>query len=349
MKPRIFSTAAIALCVAGLTAGSVAADAVSDFYKGKQITFIVGAGSGGGFGINARILAARYGRHIPGNPSVVVQHMQGAGGIIAANYVYNVAAKDGSVIHMPVGATVQNNLLYPKKTRYKSDRFLWIGSIANQPYELAIWHTVPIRSIQEATKTQIILGASTGRSSFYQIPAMMNAVLGTKFKIITGYKGSQGVDLALERGEVQGRATSYASTQTRKPQWVKEKKIIRLVQIGAKPIAALTAQGVPRFVDLAKTPREKTMVRFLHTSMKLGRSVNAPPGVPMVRVEALRRAFDATMKDASFRKDLAKSKMPFDPTTGEDLQSFIKNIMATPPDVVAEIRTVLEPPKRKKK
>ena len=195
------------------------------------------------------------------------EYMQGAGGIKAANYVYNVAPKDGSVIHMPVGSTVQNNLLYPEKTRYDSGKFRWIGSIADQPYEFSVWHTTPIRSIEQAMKTEVIIGAATGRSSLYQIPRLMNVVLGTKFKIITGYKGSRGVDLAVEQGEVQGRTTSYASAQSRTGQWVKDKKIIRLLQIGAEPVPALSKQGVPRFIDLAKSEEHKKMVGFLHTTM----------------------------------------------------------------------------------
>ena len=349
MKHWITSAVAATACMAGLSVGSATADPVSDFYRDRQVTLVVGAGSGGGFGINARVLATYYGNHIPGNPTVVVQHMQGAGGIKAANYVYNVAAKNGGVIHMPVGSTVQNNLLYPQKTRYDSGKFQWIGAIADQPYEFSVWHTAPIRSIEQAKNTQVIIGAATGRSSLYQIPRLMNAVLGTKFKIITGYKGSRGVDLAMERGEVQGRTTSYASAQSRTPHWVNDKKIIRLVQIGAAPVSALTKQGVPRLIDLVKTDKQKKMVSFLHTTMKLGRSVNTPPGVPMDRVAALRKAFDATMKVPSFRTDLAKRKMPLNPSTGVELQALIEKAMATSPELVARMRTLLKPPKRKKK
>jgi len=325
------------------------ADPVTDFYRDRQITLVVGAGSGGGFGINARVLATYYGKHIPGNPTVVVQHMQGAGGIKAANYVYNVAAKNGGVIHMPIGSTVQNNLLYPQKTRYDSGKFRWVGAIAGQPYEFSVWHTAPIKSIEQAKQTQVVIGAATGRSSLYQIPRLMNAVLGTKFKIITGYKGSRGVDLAMERGEVQGRTTAYASAQSRTPHWVKDKKIIRLVQIGAAPIPALSKMGVPRLIDLVKSPEHKKMVGFLHTTMKLGRAVNTPPGVPMERVAALRKAFDATMKVSAFRKDLAKRKMPFNPATGAELQTLVEGAMATSPELVAQMRVLLKPPKRKKK
>ncbi len=348
MKNWITSTATATACALGLSAGTATADAISDFYGGKQITFIVGAGSGGGFGINARIFAAYYGKYIPGNPTIVVQHMQGAGGIKAANFVYNVAPKDGSVIHMPVGSTVQNNLLYPKKTRYDSSKFRWIGSIADQPYEFSVWHTATIRSIQDAKKTQVFIGAGTGRSSLYQIPRLMNAVLGTKFNIITGYKGSRGVDLAMERGEVQGRTTAYASAQSRTPHWVEGKKLIRLMQIGPAPIAALSKLGVPRFIDLVKSEEHKKMVAFLHTTMKLGRSVNTPPGVPSVRVAALRKAFDATMKDPAVRRDLAKRKMPFNPSSGADLQAFVGKAMKTSPELVAQMRKLLKPPKRKK-
>lgn len=338
------SIAALTTTVALVT--PAAADEISDFYSSRQVTLIVGAGAGGGFGINGRILASHYGKYIPGNPHVVVQHKSGAGGGIAANYVYNAAAKDGSVIHMPVGAIVQSNLLHPDQTRYRSEKFLWIGSIADQPYELAVWHTAPAKTIEEARHVEVILGATGGRSEFYQIPRMMNELLGTKFKIITGYKGAHGVDLAMERGEVQGRAVSYASSVTRTPHWITEKKIIPLVQIGASPIPELTKRGVPRFIDLVKTEREKRMVEVSHTSMKLGRSVNAPPGVPMARIEALRKAFDETMKDPAFEAAIRQAKMPFAPTSGPEIQAFIERIMSTPPELVAEIAKMLEPPQR---
>ena len=349
MKLTVLKSFVAATAITLGFAQTASADAVSDFYAGKQVTFVVGAGAGGGFGINARIFAKHAAKYFPGKPTIVVQHMQGSGGVKAANYVYNVAPKDGSYIHMPVSSICENQLLRPKGVRFNCADFNWIGSIADIPVEFGIWHTAGVKSIADAKKKKVNIGSPSGHSFLYRVPKMMNNLLGTKFNIIIGYKGSRGVDLAMERGEIDGRATSWDSAQSRKGHWYKEGKIFSIVQVGPKAVPALTKQGVPRLIDLVKSEKEKSMVRFLYSFMLIGRAVVAPPGVPKARVAALSAAFDRTMKDPALKADLAKRKMPFNPSTGAQLQAFINNMNATPKAQLAEIRVMLQPPKSKKK
>lgn len=338
-KPNPFALAAAGLAM--IYAAPAAADAVADFYSGKTVTLIVGSGAGGGFGLNGRLVGNRLGRHIPGKPTVVLQFMQGGGGVKAANYVYNVAPKTGAVIHMPISSIVENQLLRPKGVRYDGAKFNWLGSITSFSSVLSVWHTAPAKSIGEAMKTTVILGSPSGHSFIYRMPKLMNTLLGTKFKIIVGYKGSRGVDMALERGEIQGRAMVWASTKAKRPNWLKQGKLAHLIQIGPFPVSDLP--GLPRFVDLVKGEKAKAMVKFMHTTGLIGRALLAPPGTPKARVAALRAAFDATMQDADYVADLKKRKLPFGPSSGKKLQAFIETVASTSPDLIAQIRKAVNP------
>jgi len=329
--------------VASLATTSANADAVADFYRGRTLTMIVGSGEGGGFGLNARIIAKYLGKYIPGNPNIVLQFMQGSGGVKAANFVYTVSPRDGSVIHMPISSIVENQLLRPKGVKFDGAKFNWLGSVTDFATVLSVWYTAPVKTIKEAQRTQVILGAPSGHSFLYRVPKLMNELLGTKFKIIIGYKGSRGVDMATERGEVQGRAVVWASTKARRANWLRDGKLVHMVQIGPTPAADLP--GLPRFIDLVKGAKAKAMVRFLHGSALIGRALVTPPGVPGAMVNGLRRAFDATMKDPGYKGDLAKRKMPLRPTTGEKLQAFIVKMAATDPSTLTELKALVNPSK----
>lgn len=320
--------------------GTAGADAISDFYKGRQLTIIVGSGAGGGFGLNGRLIGNHLGKHIPGHPTVVVQFMRGGGGTKAANYVYNVSPKDGSVISMPISSIVENQLLRPKGVRFDGAKFYWLGSITSLSSVLSVWHTAPIKTLNEAKKTEAIIGATNPNSSWYRMVKLMNVLIGTKFKLVTGFKGSKGVDLAMERGEIHGRALVWASTKVHHADWLKEHKLIHLVQVG--PYALSDLPNVPRFIDLVSTEKEKTMVRFLHLTGLIGRALHTPPNVPADRVNALRRAFDATVKDPAFLADFKKRKLPVGPTKGEDLQAFIERVIATPKSTIDELKMALK-------
>ena len=333
--------ACVAAGLAMLWAIPASAASVADFYSGKTVTLIVGSGEGGGFGLNGRLVGKRIGKHIPGNPTVVLQFMQGGGGVRAANFVYNVAPKTGAVIHMPISSIVENQLLRPKGVRYDGAKFNWLGSVTGFKSVLSVWHTAPVKSIESAKKAQLILGSPSGHSFIYRMPKLMNTLLGTKFKIVIGYKGSRGVDMALERGEIEGRAMVWASTKAKRPHWLKQGKLVHLIQVG--PSAVPDLPGLPRFIDLVKGEKAKSMVKFMHTTGLIGRALLAPPGTPKDRVAALRQAFDATMKDADYVNDLKKRKLPFGPTSGKELQAFIQSVAATSPELIAELSKAVNP------
>ena len=195
---------------------------IAKFYKGKTLKVIVGSGAGGGFGLNGRLVSNHIGKHIPGKPTVVVQFMRGGGGTKAANYVYNVSPKDGSVISMPISSIVENQLLRPKKIRFDATKFHWLGSITSLASVLSVWNTSPVKSLSEAKQKSIVLGGSSTNSSWYRMVKLMNPLLGTKFTFVTGYKGSKGVDMAMERGEVHGRAMVWASVKAKRGHWLKQ-------------------------------------------------------------------------------------------------------------------------------
>ncbi len=331
--------AALGVAAGAMLAAPVMADAVADFYRGKTVTMIVGAGAGGGYGLNSRILGNHLGKHIPGNPAIVLQFMQGSGGVKAANYMYNVAARDGSVIGVPISSIVENQLLRPKGVKFDGAKFNWLGSITSLASVLSVWHTAPAKTMDEAAETEVVLGSPSGHSFIYRMPKLMNALLDTKFKIIVGYKGGRGVEMALERGEIQGRAMIWASTKVKKANWLKSGKLVHLVQIGPYKLPDLP--NVPRFVDLVKTEKEKTMVKFLHITGLIGRALHAPPGVPADRVAALRAAFTATMKDLAFVAEIKKRKLPLNPSTGAQMQSFIESVMGTSPKLIDELKAAL--------
>ena len=316
---------------------------MSDFYSGKTITLIVGSGEGGGFGLNARVLNKYLPKNIPGKPTVILQFMQGSGGIKAANYVYNVAPRDGSILHMPISSIVENQMLRPKGVKFDGSKFNWLGSITDIATVVSVWHTAPASNLKDVKKKQVILGSPSGHSFIYRMPKLMNELLGTKFKIIVGYKGSRGVNLAMERGEVQGRAMVWASTKARTPQWLTQGKLVHIAQIGPRAVADLP--GLPRFIDLVQSEKSKSMVKFLHITGLIGRALLVPPGTPQARVAGLRGAFSKTMKQPAYAADLKKRKLPLRPTGGIELQKFIESVGATPRDLISEIKIVLNPAK----
>lgn len=338
----LFSTAT-GIAAAALGINTAMADAVSDFYSGKTIILNVGSGEGGGFGLNARVISNYLQNNIPGKPTIVLQFMQGSGGVKAANYIYNVASRDGSVIHMPISSIVENQMLRPKGVKFDGSKFNWLGSVTDIATVLSVWHTSPVTSLEEAKRKEVVLGSPSGHSFIYRMPKLMNELLGTRFKIIVGYKGSRGVTLAMERGEVHGRAMVWASTKARTPHHLREGKLIHFAQLGPRGVAELP--NVPRLINLAPDEKSKSMVRFLQTTGLIGRALLAPPGTPRDRVDALRAAFDATVKNPDYAADLKKRKLPLRPTSGAELQKFIESVVATPMDLITQLRRILDPAK----
>jgi tripartite-type tricarboxylate transporter receptor subunit TctC len=320
---------------------------VADFFTGKQITILIGSTPGGGYDAYARVLARHLGKHVPGNPALVAKNMPGAGGLTLANYLYNRAPKDGTEI-----ATLQNGVAFEKlfhalspegkNALFDPTKFGWVGSITQTVFVTVTWHNTPVKTLQDAAAKEVTLGASTPSSDSYVLAALSNNLLGTKFKIVHGYDGATSVDLAVEKGEVDGEAGKDWTTLTStRPHWIKDKKINILVQMGMKPHPDLA--GVPMAIDLAKTPGDRKVMEVIFAKYGMARPYMLPPEVPADRVDALRRAFDATMKDPAFLEEADKLGMEVSPVTGKDVETLVARIMDTPADLAERAREVMKP------
>jgi tripartite-type tricarboxylate transporter receptor subunit TctC len=338
-------TAAIGLAGLGLLATGVAqAETVADFYRGKTIQFIIRSKAGaGGYDQYARLLGRHIGRHIPGNPSVMPVNMPGGGGIVAANYVNKIAPKDGSILTIvSQGLPTDQALGLNKSLTVDLREFNWIGNMSDSNQIMAVWHTSKTKSLADAMKYETTIGTTGAGSVSQQLPAIYNNVLGTKLKIVAGYPDGHDVDLAMERGEVDGRGTNpWASYVAVSPHWVKEKKIIPIIQVGLKKDPDLP--DVPLLRDLAKTPEDKSVLDFMSRAVAVGRPIATTPGVPKERVEALRRAFDETLRDPAFIAEAAKERADISPMTGAELAELIQSLIEAPADIKARVKQAIEP------
>lgn len=332
-----------AAVLAGLAAlatpiGEVRAQSVESFYKGKQITIYIGFTSGGGYDLYARLLAQYMGRHIPGHPTIVPENMTGGGSRVAANYMFNAAPKDGTALATVDQAIPVQQAIGDPTVKFDTKAYSWIGNMDSDNNVLAILDTPGVNSIDDAKKVEVTLGA-TGFNTSSQYPTALNKVIGTKFKIVFGYPGGADINLAMEKGEVQGRGSnSWSSWKATRPDWVKSGKLKVLVQIGLKRAPDL--QNVPLLVDLAPTPLDKAAFTMLSSPPAIGRPIFGPPGVPAERVAALRKAFDETMKDPDFVAAAQKAQLDLEPTTGQDLQEVVANIVDSPKSVIDRVSEV---------
>lgn len=331
--------AAVAAITTLAAFGSSQAGSVADFYKGRQITILVPSGSGGLNALYARTVGDRIGKHIPGNPKVIYQYMPGGGGVKGTNYCYTIAPKDGSVICEPLNPLALAQLLRPKGIKYDAGKFNYLGNASNMNGSFAVWHTVKIKSLMDARNTQVIFaGTGKGSESYYD-PAIVNNLFGTKFKMVMGYKGGGALDLSLERGETSGRAGPLLSWVVRKSHWLKSGKIRILAQVGLKRMADFA--DVPLLTDFAKTDEQRQILGFISSRAAIGRPFVAPPGTPMDRVAALRKAFIATMNDPDFQADVKKRRLYNDWSSGKDVAKIVDNMLATPKPLIKKIRATL--------
>jgi tripartite-type tricarboxylate transporter receptor subunit TctC len=330
-----------ALCV-GLAAPAGAQDDVAAFYRGKQLRMIVGSAVGGGYDLFARIVARHIVHHIPGHPGIIVQNQPAAGGVVMANQLYGQGPKDGTVIGVPINGLPTAPLLQ-SGTQFDSERLIWLGSSNREAYVAFVWHTVPVASIADLSSKEVVVGATTPGTTMVDFPLLVNDVLGFKFKIVRGYQGTPQINLAIERGEVQGMGgLGWASVKAQTPHWISERKIKVIAQYGLKRYAELA--DVPTMLELAKSDADRQAMTMLFARTEYGRPYFLPPDVPIERVAALRRAFDATMKDPAFVAEAAKLQFDVDPLTGEQVQALVAQLAATPRDVVARVRAALETP-----
>ncbi len=339
------ATAALAgiLALPVMHAVPALADPVADFYKGKQIRVIVRTTPGGDYDQYSRLLARFMGKHIPGNPQLIAVNMPGGGGITAANYMAQVAPRDGTVIGIvSQGLAVDQALGMSPQLKADLREFNWIANVVYSNQLLVVWHTSPTRTIEDAKQRVTTIGTTGAGSSSVQYPAFYNNVLGTKFKIVFGYPGGQHIDLAMERGEVEGRGTNpYSGWMASKPTWIPQKLIIPLIQAGVEKEPALP--DVPLIVDQPVKPEDKPLLAFMAQGSTVGRPLATTPGVPAERVAALRAAFAATVKDPEFLTAAAQENMEIRPMTGDKLQDIIVGLLSAPQDVRDRMKIALQP------
>ena len=315
--------------------------AVAEFYKGKTVTIIVGYTAGGGYDIYARALARHMGRHLPGNPNFIVQNLTGAGSVNAANNIYNVAAKDGTVFGTFSRGLAMEPLIGTARVQYDSTKFTWLGSGANEVSMCTTWHTSPVKTWQDALKTPFTVAGEGAGSDPDSFTAMIRNSFGAKARLVTGYHGTTDTILAIERGEVDGRCGwSWSSIKSTKADWIKDNKLNHLVHMSE--IKAPELPHIPLISEFAND-RQKQILRLVLSRQTMGRPFAAPPGVPADRRMALRRAFDATLKDPAFLKEADKLKLEVSPVSGEEIDKLIAGLYATPRDVVEETRVAIKP------
>ncbi len=326
-----------ALSIAGALGFASAGQAQSpaEFYKGKTVDLYIGYSVGGAYDGYARLLARHMGKHIPGNPNVVPKNMEGAGSLRLANWLYNVAPKDGTVFGTFGRGIAFDPLIGRGGAQFDATKFSWIGSANDEVSICAAWHTTPINAFEDLAKTEMIVGGTGGSADTDQFPRIVNGVFGTKMKVISGYPGGNDIVLAMERGEVQGRCGwSWSSVKATHPTWLDEKKIKILVQMSLAKHPDLP--DVPLIMDLAKTEEQKQILRLIFARQVMGRPFVAPPGIPADRLAALRKAFMDTMKDPEFLAEAAKGDFEITPVPGEQVQKLVEEVYTTPKDVVAK-------------
>jgi tripartite-type tricarboxylate transporter receptor subunit TctC len=338
---RLVVAAGLAAAVASVGALPVAAatDAVANFYRGKQIKLVVSAGAGGSYGLYARLLAEYIGKHIPGNPSVVTQFMPGGGGTKASNYLHNAAPRDGTYMGMVLQNVPMFQFLRPRGAKFDVTKWQWIGNMSTLRTTLAVWHTAPATTIAAAKKAQVIMGATGNSSETFMNPTLLNALIGTKFKVIKGYRGVADIDKALEAGEVQGRGGSWLSWKARKAQWIKDGKIIQILQVGLDPDPDLP--DVPLMSSLAENDLQRRVFEYMAFSTRFGRSAFFPPGVPKDRLAAMRIAFQKTMKDPEFLAAAKSRNAIIEPMSAAEVEENVRKTANAAPEILGTIRKAL--------
>jgi tripartite-type tricarboxylate transporter receptor subunit TctC len=332
----LFSLVAIVL----LSPLAAHAQSVEEFYRGKKIDLVIGYSPGGTYDLYARLVARHLGTHIPGKPLIVPRNMPGAGSRTAANWVFHVAPHDGTVLATADQSLSLQQAIGDKRVTFDTAKFIYIGNPNSENNTTAVWHTAGVKTIEDAKRKQVTIGA-TGGSTSSQYPKAMNALLGTRFKIILGYPGGNDINLAMERGEVDGRGSnSWTSWKATRPQWLAEKKINILVQIGLAKAPDLP--DVPLLMDLAANPEDRAILKLLSASAAIGRPIFAPPELPADRVKALREAFDAMLKDPAFLEDAKHEHFDVDPVSGPELQRIVAEMLATPAPLAERLAKIIE-------
>jgi tripartite-type tricarboxylate transporter receptor subunit TctC len=336
-----FERSALGIALAAVLATTAQAQSPAEFYKGKTIEVYIGTSAGGGYDAYSRILSRHMGRHMPGNPVLVPKNMTGGGGIRLANFLYNAAPKEGLAFGTFNRGIIYEPLFGNKSAQFDATRFNWIGSTNDEVSICVAWHTSGVARYQQVLERELVVGASGIGADTYQFPKVVNGVLGTKFKVVTGYPGGNDIDLAMERQEVQGRCSwSWSSVKATHPTWLPEKKFNVLFQMGLSKHPELA--DTPLIMDLAKTDEDRAIFKLMFSRQVMAWPFALPPGTPPDRIEALRAAFTATMHDQDFLADAAKAKFEIRSVTGARIQTLVQEIYATPASVVRKAVELLQ-------
>ncbi|HEY4135917.1 MAG TPA: tripartite tricarboxylate transporter substrate-binding protein [Alphaproteobacteria bacterium] len=327
-----FASICITAFLGTIFSNAGAAQAQDAPYKGKQVRMVIASGAGGGYDTYARVLSRHMPRYIPGNPNFVDQNMPGASGVAATVWGAKAAPKDGSVIVSTYNALLLEPLFGNSSTDYDPREYEWVGSIGKQQNICVTWHTNPIKTIDQAKQQEVKVSSTGATGNSGTLPKIVNAMLGTKFKIIGGYTTSES-RLAVERGEVDGICgLSWATLKASNPDWIQNKRMNILLQTGETAQAELP--DVPLLYNLVSKPEDKQVLKLLFVSEDMGRPFGMPPGTPKALVEIMRKGFDATMKDKQFLAEADKAQMEVDPVKGADMQKILADVYATPKALV---------------
>lgn len=335
--------AGLALALCGSASAATRAESVADFYKAKQITLIVGSDPGGGYDLLARLVSRHLGQFIPGRPRIIVQNMPGAGSVLMSNQIYRILPEDGSVIGMVQRGILISQVLKLPGVHFKVDKFQWIGSVTSEISVVVSWATSPVKTFQDLLKRQLVVGG-TGRTSDTEAAArLLNALAGTKFKIISGYPGTADVMLAMERGEVQGVADlSWSEMKAKHASLLKQHKLNLLAQDSLEKAPDLP--NVPRAIHFVKGTVNRQTARLFYTMKEVARPILTGPSVPADRVAALRHAFAAMIKDPGFEADAKKLRLDLTPKGYKAVEKFISLVDDSPPQVTGRLAAALDPP-----
>jgi len=329
---------ALTLALIG-TAPALAQQSAEDFYRGKKIDMIIGYSAGGTYDLYARLVARQLPNYLPGAPTIVPRNMPGGGSRTAVTWLVTAGPRDGTVLATADQSLSVEQAMGDKQLKIDTRELIYIGNPMADNNTTAVWATSPVKNIDDAKRIEIPLGA-TGGSTSSQYPKAMNALLGTKFRIILGYPGGNDINLAMERGEVAGRGSnSWSAWKSTRAEWVREKKINILVQIGLNKAPDLP--DVPLLMDLAKNAEDRAVLKLLSASTTIGRPIFTTPGVPEDRVTALRSAFERMVRDAAFLEQARKENLEIDFVSGQELQRIVAEIVATPKPIADRLTEII--------
>jgi tripartite-type tricarboxylate transporter receptor subunit TctC len=339
MAVRSRLAAVLVACVGMAWSGGAGAQPADEFFKGKSMRFTVVYEPGGTYDLYSRLVIAHLSKHIPGNPTIAVQYMPGAGGMVGTLSLHDKAPQDGTQLGMLPRDIAINQMLHPQEARYDARRFNWIGRVASYTGVMFVTSRTGVKTAEDLRRTEVVVGAWGVTTDSYVTPTLLNALADMKFKIVTGYRGASDVDLAVERNEADARVSSWTAVKTTRGAWLSEGKIVVPFQTGLKRHPDMPQ--LPLVSDLATTEEGKRILEFMNSDSSIGWNVIAPPNVPADRVALLRRAFDATMTDPEFLAEAQKRGLEIVAGRGEEVQEVVNRTIATLPEAVARLKAII--------